>query len=104
TARVTARPSVGSWFGAAAPRTLYVSIENRGSLVVDGLLVRAEVGRDTSIDAGPLDAVGPGETRVVELPFDLEVLTHGDVTIRGSVTAASASTTFETSASTRPWG
>jgi len=107
-ARVTGGNSLGSVFGAPASRTLVLTVTNTDQSPVPNPVVSAQWGRkrnvDQSISVPGVGPLAPGESRRINIPFELDALSFGSYSVAGRVTGASAPVRFEEETSTWPWG
>ena len=105
-ATVTSRSSLATDFGASAPRTLVVTIHNRGTGVVQTVLsARWGSPSDANNVITTDDSIQllPGQTRTVSFPFSLRALSLGSYSVTGQLSGATLPVSFSTSTSTWPW-
>jgi hypothetical protein len=107
---VVSKSSWTSWFGAAAPRELVLTVHNGGTYPVLPLLV-AQV--EQGSQRYPITSPKPrtlqvGGTTRIAAPFALSTFAHGDFSVVGMVTEGNyeegfTSDDFALSTSTTPW-
>jgi hypothetical protein len=96
-----------SWWGGAPQRELVVVLRNNGTDAATPEL-DAAWGKSPDpkriLDLPALDEIGAGEERAFRLPFELDPLSVGGYTVRGSVTGPGGPVTFDVPVHTYPWG
>lgn len=108
-ASVTGEASLATWFGAAAPKELVVAVRNTSQVPVTDPLVAGSWGKDDEIvhiiTSPPYgDQIPPGEVRIFRVPFELDPLSSGEYTVKGSVGFVGDRADFKTDTTTFPWG
>jgi hypothetical protein len=108
--RVVSKSSWTSWFGAAAPRELVLTVHNGEPYAVLPLLVaRVVQGSENYIIKSPMPRTLPvGGTERITAPFSLSTFAHGNFAVVGTVTRGNDEGDFERDAfslstSTTPW-
>ena len=104
--QVVSQSSWTSWFGAAAPRQLVVTVHNGGSVAIRPLLVAKWIdGSDNYVITSPTPKLlRPGATTQLTAPFSLSTFAHGQFAVVGKVTGAGFDDRFADSTATTPWG
>ena len=105
--QVVSQSSWKSWFGAAAPRELIVTVHNAwirsGPSAPGGQMDRRiRQLRDHEPDAEGV--CGAGGTAQLTAPFSLSTFAHGQFAVVGKVTGAGFDDRFADTTSTTPWG
>jgi len=102
---VVAEGSWTTWFGAAAPRELVLTVRNGSANPVRALLVAHWVrGSDNYVITSPPPRVlRPGESEQVVASFALSTFSHGQFAVVGNVTGAGFEDGLVSSTSTMPW-
>jgi hypothetical protein len=109
---VVSESSWTSWFGAAAPRELVLTVHNGATYPVRPLLVAQWIqGSSNHVIASPTPRTLPvGGTAQITAPFALSTFAHGDFEVVGRVTGgdfedgfASTGDRFAITTSTDPW-
>ncbi len=103
---VVSQSSWTSWFGAAAPRELVVTVHNRGSLAVRPLLVASWIdGSDNYVITSPRPKrLRAGGTTQLTAPFSLSTFANGQFVVVGTVTGTGFDDRFSNVTATTPWG
>ena len=108
-ARVESVPlRIGELFGGRSHRVLDMTIQNTGTVPIDGLAVEVEVGRSASAGRavpvpGPIGVLRPGEQQIVSVPLELDPPVAGRYVITGRVLGLPDPVTFDASVTTWPW-
>jgi hypothetical protein len=107
---VVSRSSWTSWFGAAAPRELVLTVHNGEPYPVLPLLVAHVVqGSQTYVITSPVPRSLPvGGTARITAPFSLSTFAHGNFSVVGTVTRGNdegdfVGDAFSLPTSTAPW-
>lgn len=107
-AALTGRGSWTTWFGAATTRTLVLTVENVSDITVRDpvLTLRSGTSSDPQgvIPSPALGRLAPGQVETYEIPVELDALSIGTYTVKGTITRLNQPVTFSAKTSTYPWG